>query len=265
MIRINLIGTKVKPRARAPSAQLYLYLALFLVEGIFLFVWHQMLVSDLESATAKAKEAVAKVETLKKVKESWEQWQVEKADLDRQARVFESLRAGQVGPPNMLQYLSYALSRTPDSPAFSEEIKAQELVGWNPRWDAGRLWLRRLEEKGGMLTLYGEAADHEDVAEFYRRLDSSDFFTDVEPGLQVRKVSPELGIKFVDFTVTAGLQYRPPEDNPMGQGAPAQEGPARLPELKQGNSSGTHGVGQAAQVAARSSERRSFTRASVPR
>lgn len=235
MIRINLIGTKVKPKARAPSAQLYLYLALFVVEGVFLFVWHQMLVSDLDNATTKAREAIAKVETLKKVKESWEQWQVEKADLDRQARVFESLRAGQVGPPNMLQYLSYALSRTPDSPAFAEEIKAQELVGWNPRWDAGRLWLRRIEEKGGMLTLYGEAVDHEDVAEFYRRLDSSDFFVHVEPGLQVRKVSPELGIKLVDFTVTAGLVYRPPEDQGMvaatgpAEGAPGAGGPDGLP------------------------------------
>lgn len=225
MIRINLIGTKVKPKAKAPSAQLYLYLALFLLEGVFLFVWHQTLVSELDSATTKAKEAIAKVEALKKVKESWEQWQVEKADLDRQAAVFESLRAGQVGPANMLQYLSYALARLPDSPAFAEELKAQELVGWNPKWDAGRLWLRRVEEKGGMLTLYGEAVDHEDVAEFYRRLDSSDFFTHVEPGIQIRKVSPELGIKFVDFTVTAGLQYRPPE----GQGMVAAAGAAAPP------------------------------------
>lgn len=211
MIRINLIGTKVKPKARAPSAQFYLYLALFLVEVIFLFVWHQMLLSDLESTTKKTKEAIAKIETLKQIKESWEKWQVEKADLDRQAQVFETLRAGQVGPPNMLQYLSYILTRIPDTPDHAEEIKAQELAGWNPRWDAGRVWLRRIEERGGMLTIRGEAVDHEDVAEFYRRLDASEFFVNVEPGLQMRQVSPELGIKYVDFTVTAGLQYRPPE------------------------------------------------------
>ncbi len=224
MIRINLIGTKVKPRSRAPSAQLYIYLALFLVEGVILFLWHQMLVSDLAEATTKAKEAAAKVETLKKVKEDWEKWQTEKADLDRQAKVFETLRAGQVGPPALLEYLSYALTRVPDSPAFAEEVKAQELVGWNPKWDPSRVWLRRIEEKGGMLTIYGEAVDHEDVAEFYRRLDSSDFITHVEPGLQARKVSPELAIKFVDFTVTAGLSYRPLE----GEGpATAATGPSR--------------------------------------
>lgn len=207
MIRINLIGTKVKPRARAPGAQAYVFLALILLEAVVLFAWYQMLVSDLEATSKKAKDAVAKIEDLKKVKESWEQWQIEKADLDRQAQVFESLRAGQVGPSNMLQFLSYALTRVPDSPLFAEEIKAQELVGWNPKWDAGRLWLRRIEEKGGVLTIYGEAVDHEDVAEFYRRLESSGFFVDVEPGLQARKVSPELGIKFVEFTVTAGLRY----------------------------------------------------------
>jgi len=68
MIRINLIGTKVKPKAAAPSAQVYLFLALFILEGVFLFVWHQMLSSDLDAGTRKTRDAVAKVEALKKIK-----------------------------------------------------------------------------------------------------------------------------------------------------------------------------------------------------
>lgn len=215
MIRINLIGTKVKPKAKAPSAQLYVYLGLFLAEAILLFLWYQMLSSDLEASEKKAKEATAKVETLKKVKEEWEQWQVEKADYERQAAVFERLRAGQVGPAMMLQYLSYALTRVPDLPTFAEEIKAQELAGWNPRWDPARVWLKRLEERAGVMSFYGEAVDHEDVAEFYRRLESSEFFHTVEPGIQTRKISAELGIKMVEFAATAGLRYSAPDEKQM--------------------------------------------------
>jgi len=214
MIRINLIGTKAKPKARAPIGQIFIFLGLILVEAIFLFVWYQMLSSDLDDVVARTKDARAKIEDLKKVKLSWEQWQVEKADLARQAAIFETLRSDQLGPPQALEYLSYVLTRIPDSPLTSDEIKAQELVGWTPKWDPRRVWIKRIDEKNGVVTIRGEAIDHEDVAEFYRRLETSDYFTHVAPGLQLRKVSGQLGIKFVEFALTAGLNYRIPDMTP---------------------------------------------------
>lgn len=217
MIKINLIGTKVKPKAKGPGAQVYIFLGLFLLEAVLIFAWYQMQASEVEEMTKKAKDAQAKVEALKKVKAEWEQWQVEKADLERQAKVFESLRAGQLGPPMLLAYLSYILTRVPDTPENADEIKAQELAGWNPKWNSERVWLRRIEEKGGIATITGEAVDHEDVAEFYRRLESSDLLTGIEPGLQSRKVSPELGIRYVEFRFTATIQY-PPPDVTLGAG-----------------------------------------------
>lgn len=229
MIRINLIGTKAKPKAKAPKGHLFLFLGLIIVEAAFLFVWYQMLSSDLEAATQRTKDATAKIDDLKKVKQAWERWQVEKADLARQSAIFDTLRADQIGPPNLLQYVSYVLTRVPDSPASSDEIKAQELVGWNPKWDPRRVWLTRTEENLGIVTLRGEAIDHEDVAEFYRRLESSDYFVAVEPGLQMRKLSNRLGIKYVEFRVTAGINYRMPELTPVVASVPAAVAPAGPP------------------------------------
>jgi hypothetical protein len=223
MIRINLIGQKAKPKPTASRGQLLVFLALLLVEAGFLFVWHQKLSSELTDATKRSKDASAKIEELKKVKEAWEQWQAQKADLDRQAQVFETLQADQVGPPSVLQYIGYMLTKLPDTPSSADEMKAQELVGWNPKWDARRVWIRRYSEKSGVLTLNGEALDHEDVAEFYRRMESSDYFSHVEPGLQTRKVHVELGIKYVEFTVTAVLNYRVALET---QGAPGETVPA---------------------------------------
>lgn len=223
MIRINLLGLKAKPKPTASRKQLVVFVGLVVLEALFLFVWHQKLASELTDATKRTKEASAKIDDLKRVKVAWEQWQAEKADLDRQSQVFETLRADQIGPPMMLQYLSYTLTALDDTPAGRDEAKAQELAGWNPKWDARRVWLTNIKQKDQLLTIEGQSLDHEDVAEFYRRLESSDFFSSVEPGLQTRKVHPELGIRFVEFTATADVSYRAaiePESKPAGTPAP---------------------------------------------
>jgi len=232
MIRINLLGLKAKPKPTASRKQLVVFAALLVVEGLFLFLWHQKLAADLAEATRRTKDASAKIDDLKRVKQSWEQWQAEKADLDRQTQVFETLRADQIGPPMMLQYLSYALTPLDDSPAGRDEARAQELAGWNPKWDARRVWLGAMRQTEQQVTFDGQALDHEDVAEFYRRLESTDFFSGVEPGLQTRKVHSELGIRYVDFTAKANVSYRaaiepdqkPAEATPPA-GAPPPSGP----------------------------------------
>jgi len=212
MIRINLIGQRQKAAPKAGKGtrrQSIMLLALFLAEGLFLFVWHQKLSSELSVAKKRSKDATAKIEDLKRVKATWEQWLAEKADLDRQTEVFMSLRADQVGPAVLLQYLSYTLTPLGESPSERDQAKAQELAGWNPKWDPRRVWVQAIRQKGAELVMEGQALDHEDVAEFYRRLESSDFFVKVSPGNQVRKVHPDLGIRFIDFQVTTAITYKP--------------------------------------------------------
>jgi type IV pilus assembly protein PilN len=228
MIRINLLGLKAKPKPTASRKQLVVFAALLIVEAAFLFLWHQKLSADLAEATKRTKEASAKIDDLKRVKQSWETWQAEKADLDRQSQVFETLRADQIGPPMMLQYLSYSLTALDDSPAGRDEARAQELAGWNPKWDARRVWLNTIRQTDRGVTFDGQALDHEDVAEFYRRIESTDFFSGVEPGLQTRKVHPDLGIRYVDFTAKAIVSYRAaiePDQKPA-DAAPATPPPA---------------------------------------
>ena len=208
MIRINLIGQRARIKPTVGKGQLVVFVALLVVEAVFLFVWHQKLSGDLTDAVKRSKEASAKIEELKRVKDAWEQWQTQKADLDRQAQVFESLRAEQSGPPNVLEYLGYMLTKVPDVPSSADEMKAQELVGWDPRWDPRRVWITRYLERSGVVTLSAQAIDHEDVAEFYRRLETSDYFTNVDPGTQVRLVNGQLDTKYEEFSVTAVLNYK---------------------------------------------------------
>jgi Tfp pilus assembly protein PilN len=210
MIRINLIGLKTK-RAKAVQkggkAQLILFAVVLLAEVAFLFLWHQRLTAELEEAKKRTRDATAKIEDLKRVKVAWEAWQAEKADLEAQEQVFDRLRADQLGPPAMLEYVAYALTPLVETAVGSDEARAQELVGWNPKWDPRRVWVKSMREDAGKIVFQGEAVDHEDVAEFYRRLEASGFFLNVEPGSQTRKVHVDLGIKYVEFEVTMGLSY----------------------------------------------------------
>jgi len=231
IIKINLIGRRAKPKPTTSRAQLLLFAGLLVVEALFLFVWYQKLSSELDTVKARVKEANSKLDELKRVKQAWEQWQAEKADLDRQTQVFESLKAEQIGPPTMLEYVSYVLTKVPDDASGADELKAQELVGWNPKWDPRRVWLTSISQRKDQVSLKGEAIDHEDVAEFYRRLQSSDFFHDVEPGLQTRKFHDTLQLKLVEFSVTAQLNYRLGTAGLLDEGEkPAKEGAAPAPQ-----------------------------------
>lgn len=207
MIRINLIGRKVKQKKSQGSYQLLIYLGMIGAAVVVLFLWHQSVVDELEGAKKKAREAAEKVENLMRVKQQWEAWQVEKGDLDRQIAVFNALQADQIGPSMALQYLSYALTRVGDDPMSAEEVRVQELAGWNPKWDPARVWLKSMEIKDGKVEIRGEAIDHEDVAEFYRRLESSGIFKSIAPGLQRRRVDDQLQVKFVEFSVGAMISF----------------------------------------------------------
>lgn len=207
MIRINLIGRKVKQKKTGNRSQLLIYVALLAVVFGVMFLWHQQLTDELKSAKVKSVEAADKIEKLKRVKQAWELWQAEKADIDSQADVFAALQADQLGPSTALQYLSYTLTKIPDEVEYIDETKAQELAAWNPKWDTRRVWIKSVEIKGQDAKIEGEALDHQDVAEFYRRLESSDIFRNISPGPQRRKVHTDLDIKFVEFSVHATVSY----------------------------------------------------------
>jgi len=110
MIRINLIGGKVKARKSGGSGQFVVYLVIIAAVFGGLYLWHQQQADQLQAAKKKAVDAADKVESLKRVKQTWEAWQVEKAATDAQTQVFEMLQADQIGPAMALQYLSYALT-----------------------------------------------------------------------------------------------------------------------------------------------------------
>ena len=53
----------------------------------------------------------------------------------------------------------------------------------------------------------GHAIAHEDVTEFYRRLESSIFFYDIRPDTQEIKRNDALDMRYVEFNLECKLNY----------------------------------------------------------
>ncbi|MBM4387424.1 MAG: PilN domain-containing protein [Deltaproteobacteria bacterium] len=224
MIRINLLPVLEKRKKAASRAQLYIFVSILAVEVLFLFIWYQKTSSDLTEVEDKLKDLVKKTENLEKVKKAWEEWEKEKVELQKQIKIFEDLKSEQLGPPSMFQFLSYVLSPHDEEEEKNlEEIKSLELAGWNLKWNPSRVWVKKFKEIDGVVTIEGDALDHEDVAEFYRRLETGGYFVEVEPGLQMQKFDKTLDLKYIEFKGTAILSYNvDAEKSETEPGAPPQ-------------------------------------------
>jgi type IV pilus assembly protein PilN len=184
MVRINLLPARVSKKKEAGKQQLILF-ALVLVLGVVVnYLWAASRADALASrkaAIARTRSEIAQLDRIigevKNIKE-------QQAELREKLDVLAQLKTARTGPVKMLD----------------------ELATLTPK----RLWLRKLDEKGGAVTLEGTAATIDDVSELMMALKGSTQFREVE--LKKTQAKVEAGHKVVDFTMTANVAYavRPP-------------------------------------------------------
>ena len=69
-----------------------------------------------------------------------------------------------------------------------------------------RVWLTKMEEKGGSVTLEGNAVDHEDVSAFMKALQKSKYFTNIV--LKISKSSnADKNAELYEFKLTCSVNY----------------------------------------------------------
>ena len=207
LIRINLLSVKDVRKKRGGEKLLLVLLAILAVEAGGMALWYSNLSSTVEQQRRQIAALKRDVEDLNKIKAKIEEREKHKRTITQQNIIFEELKYDKIGPPNALLFLSYVLTPKEDNVYNAEELKAQEEAGWDVTWDPSRVWLTEFTEEDGKITIQGQAIDHEDVTEFYRRLESSIYFYDVMPGVQEIEVDKDIDAKYVKFTVTANLNY----------------------------------------------------------
>jgi Tfp pilus assembly protein PilN len=209
MLRINLLPSKEVKKKKGGRQVIFLMAALLVAEVAGMYLWYSSIDTATKVEAQRVKDMEQKVQDLNKIKDKIAEREAAKDTLMKQNYVFDSLKFGKTGPPTAMSYLAYVLTKKQDNAFNAEEIKAQEEAGWDLAWDPSRLWLTGLDQQGDQLRIEGEAMGHQDVTEFYRRLETSVNFFDVSPDVQELKSDLEVGSQFVAFTVNVRVNYRP--------------------------------------------------------
>ena len=96
------------------------------------------------------------------------------------------------------------------------DMKAVAAAGADSEWDPNRVWLTSFSESRGIVTIRGEAKEHEDVMTFLRRLRTATYFESIdlvkqqqEYGSELTARAPEFETPFVSFELQGLLNYDP--------------------------------------------------------
>jgi type IV pilus assembly protein PilN len=211
MIRINLLPIKAAKKREAGQRQLVLMGVVLggAVAGVVVF--HSVLASEvgeLESRNGGRREAIEK---LKGEVGDLDKLKADLQELREQEKTIAKLEMGKAGPALVLRELSEILTRNKgpcfDKAGYEEMIRTNPNAGYNPGWDPRRVWVTAFKELEGELALEGGAKSNDDVAEFLKRLDLSEFFGDVVLEETQQAVDTETRLKYMKFSLTCRVKY----------------------------------------------------------
>ncbi len=181
MIRINLLPVRISKKKEAGKQQLALF-ALVVVLGIAgNFFWNHSRAADLKERQAKLARTREDIAQLEKIIGEVKNIKDEQAKLKDKLAVLDRLKAARAGPVRMLD----------------------DLASITPK----RLWLKKMDEKGGAVTFEGVAATIDDVSTFMKALKQSKYFGAVE--LKKTAARAEKRYRLVEFVLNARVDYTP--------------------------------------------------------
>jgi type IV pilus assembly protein PilN len=192
MIRINLLPVRVSKKKAAGKQQLLLFALLVVAGYVGNFAWASTREADLKAREAKVRATRDEIAQLDRIIGEVKNIKDQQAALREKLDILTQLKANRAGPVKVLDALA---SVTPK-----------------------RLWLARMEEKGGVVTFAGAAATIDDVSEFMSALKANPHFSAVELTKTAAAAQPQKGLEYVDFTLTATVNYAPAPAPAAGKG-----------------------------------------------
>ena len=177
MIRINLLPFRAARRKENIRKQISIYflsvaLLVAVIGYFFLHLNNKLGVLEADRAEKK-KEMISYTEANKKIRKIKNKIK----EIRTKVEVIETLERNKIGPVRLLDEVAMAVPKN-------------------------RLWLRSLDEKGGILTLMGSAMDNDTVALFMINLNGSRYIVSVDlKSTKLRNV-PEYKVDVTDFVLT---------------------------------------------------------------
>ena len=199
MIRINLLPVRISKKKEAGKQQL-LFFALAVVFALVCnFWWSRDRAQELAKREDKLKRTRVEIAQLEKIIGEVKNIKAQQAAVKDKLAVLEKLKAGRQGPVKMLDELATIVPK--------------------------RVWLRKLDEKGGAATIEGGAGTIEDVSTFLTALKRAQYFS--TPELKSTNAKRDGKFKTVDFTITVTINYTPTIRVATASAATPPDGKAR--------------------------------------
>ena len=86
---------------------------------------------------------------------------------------------------------------------------------YGTEWNPNTVWIGKMTEIDGLVTIQGSAKNHEDVMTFLKRMKSSIYFEGIDLVEQKVGKGSLLGLPFVDFKLQAWANHNPNGYAPM--------------------------------------------------
>jgi type IV pilus assembly protein PilN len=213
VIRVNLLPQKRRAEAKAGDKQLWLVAVMvaFLAQVAGLFVFHGFKNEELKDQKRKNTEIESQIEQSKKSVTDHPEVKKKLEELRAREAAIKKLQDARTGPTAILLELTHILtpgrgpSVAPDK--LSQLRRENPLAVYNANWDPRRLEIRSFAESARKVKLEGTAQDGEDVSELARRLNLSDYFSNVVllPGKQEK--DKDSGLSVIKFSLEAQVKY----------------------------------------------------------
>ncbi len=215
MIRVNLLPEKRAAQRRSAAAEgqgwVFAIVGALVLEVVVMMLVQKSKNDDLAHIARRNAEISANIDDIKKQISNRDDIKNQLKELRDREDAIQKLESARTGPTSVLLELSHLL--TPGRMPTVDRDKLEQLKRDDPQsvpspnWDARRLWLTKYDELDRKVNLEGLARDGEDVSEFLRRLQVSDFFYDVKMLPANKMVDPATHIEVVQFRVSAKVRY----------------------------------------------------------
>jgi type IV pilus assembly protein PilN len=213
LIRVNLLPQKREARRAIDANQgwLLIVLAVFVVEIVVLFLFHQVKRDELAKQVQSNAELSRQIELIKKSVANHAEIK-EKLEVFRaREEAIAKLQEARSGPTAVLLELSRVLTSgrgpTVDADVLAQLRRDNPSAAYNPGWDPKRLWLTSFQETDRIVKIEGLARDGDDVSELARRLGLSVYFADIKLLPATKMTDSESKLELIRFQLQAKARY----------------------------------------------------------
>ncbi len=179
MIRINLLPVRAEKKRETLRQQALLAVGILLILAAGIVTVHLTLTAQIDDLEQRIASRRAEISRLKAIIGEVQEFKKKKRALEEKIEVISKLEARQRGPSRVLHELATIIPE--------------------------KIWIEKLKDSGGALSLEGIAIDNQTIARFMTSMEASPLFQGVR--LEVTRQVNRGGVNLKSFAIRAGVVY----------------------------------------------------------